>query len=828
MTSASISPAEASIAGLLHDIGKLAQRAHPNEEALRRAYAEAGRDLAGTEAAILPLKARGQYSHRHALWTDFAFLHSERARHRWPDGLDPERIKAVAVRHHNPRPDDSGDWIIAEADRLASGLERKERDEAEEARLSAEEKATGFREVELVALLPRIELGTNKGKTVCFRHPAEELSADTIMPARPAPADQPRRFGMLWDAWVRGFDAIARHALSAERFELAVLGLSERLLWAVPSSTVDQPDISLHDHARAVGAIAAALAAWHEAAGAWTVQSVKDRDTPKFRLVIVDLSGIQAALLRLASQKAASRVLRGRSFLIAETVSAAVVDLRRRLGLPASSVLLDAAGKAELLAPALPDLDARLEEARAALDSWMVRHWQGDLALVLAAGPAFPARAFMQRGAGLAEARAALARALDDAKHRPFSAWRGGQGLVGTGVIDAPFGADGACVTCGVRPAVTVSDLDGEKRCIVCDDSQALGQRLTHAHGYALVSEAESGASLPGGLCLLARDERGESAVRSVAFEAPDAEIGSAVPRPRAHVPVIGDPSSPRYRDIEETAERGELMTFAHIAAESLEEDGKRGFRGRALLGILKADVDRLGQVFRKGLGDDRSPARIATLSRMLDQYFSRRLPWLLEREFPAIYTVYAGGDDLLLVAPWRFAAPLALRLRDDFSAFTGGNTDLTLSAGIAFVHPKHPLALAVEEAEEALQTAKRSGRDRIGLFGRTLAWPRLRATLDLAEALTLAQRRENGLPSSLLHRMRRFAADRARAEAGEAGRAGWNAKWRYHEARYLHRADSANREADRLLLASCLPPPGQQAEADAELAITIALWRNR
>jgi len=828
VTSASISPAEASIAGLLHDIGKLAQRAHPNEEALRRAYAEAGRDLAGTEAAILPLKARGQYSHRHALWTDFAFLHSERARHRWPDGLDPERIKAVAVRHHNPRPDDSGDWIIAEADRLASGLERKERDEAEEARLSAEEKATGFREVELVALLPRIELGTNKGKTVCFRHPAEELSADTIMPARPAPADQPRRFGMLWDAWVRGFDAIARHALSAERFELAVLGLSERLLWAVPSSTVDQPDISLHDHARAVGAIAAALAAWHEAAGAWTVQSVKDRDTPKFRLVIVDLSGIQAALLRLASQKAASRVLRGRSFLIAETVSAAVVDLRRRLGLPASSVLLDAAGKAELLAPALPDLDARLEEARAALDSWMVRHWQGDLALVLAAGPAFPARAFMQRGAGLAEARAALARALDDAKHRPFSAWRGGQGLVGTGVIDAPFGADGACVTCGVRPAVTVSDLDGEKRCIVCDDSQALGQRLTHARGYALVSEAESGASLPGGLCLLARDERGESAVRSVAFEAPDAEIGSAVPRPRAHVPVIGDPSSPRYRDIEETAERGELMTFAHIAAESLEEDGKRGFRGRALLGILKADVDRLGQVFLKGLGDDRSPARIATLSRMLDQYFSRRLPWLLKREFPATYTVYAGGDDLLLVAPWRFAAPLALRLREDFSAFAGGNPDLTLSSGIAFVHPKHPLALAVEEAEAALQCAKQSGRDRLGLFGRTLAWPRLRATLDLAEALTLAQRRENGLPSSLLHRMRGFAADRARAEAGEARRAGWNAKWRYHEARYLDRIDASNRDADRALLARCLPAPGQPAEADAEIAITLALWRNR
>ncbi|MFN3450367.1 MAG: hypothetical protein ACK44F_16855, partial [Roseococcus sp.] len=164
-----ITPMEAALAGLLHDIGKLAQRAHPDEAALARAYAEAGRNLAGTESAILPLRD-GRYTHRHALWSDFAILAAERAGLRWPAGLDGARLAAVAVRHHAPRPEDASDWILAEADRLASGLERKEQDEAEELRLS-------FREREQRALLPAIAIGRGAPPGAMW-HAAEEASPE--------------------------------------------------------------------------------------------------------------------------------------------------------------------------------------------------------------------------------------------------------------------------------------------------------------------------------------------------------------------------------------------------------------------------------------------------------------------------------------------------------------------------------------------------------------------------------------------------------------------------------------------------------------------------
>ena len=840
-----LTPMEAALAGLLHDIGKLAQRAHPNEEALQRLYAEAGRDLGGTESAILPLREHGRYSHRHALWSDFFFVWTEQQRLRWPAGVDGNRVKAVAGRHHNPRHNDPGDWIIAEADRLASGLERKPQDEKTEA--EARQQPKGFREVELSALMPGIDIAVGEVPRATLRHPAELLSAEAIVPNAPAPADQPRRLGALWDEWCKAYQGIAQHGLSPVRFEQALLSLSERLLWAVPSSTVDQPDVSLHDHARAVAGIAAALSAWHRAADSWDEKAVCDRATPKFRLVVLDLSGIQYALLRLGGQKGAARILRARSFLMAETVSAALLGLLERLDLPASCVLLNAGGKAELLAPALPDLEARLEAFRAELDAWMVRHWQGDLALIVAAGPPFAAKAFANRGEGLPAVRARLAAALEDAKHRPLSGWSGAEGQVGTGIIAAPFDpADGACASCGVRPAVVTSAADDAKRCQVCNAAYRLGQALPTMDGYALTdASAEADASaidaLPPPWRLLPWPERGGRAQLSAVLERAGAEIGSAVPRPRPHVPRLtaGELADRRYGDISETADEGDLKSFAHIAVDALEPraDGE-GLQGRALLAVLKADVDRLGLIFSAGLGKDRSPARIAALSRMMDAYFARRLPWLLRSraDFASTYTIYAGGDDLLLVLPRRFGLPLALTLREDFERFAGANRNLSLSAGLAFVHPHHPIARAVAEAEEALGTAKAEGRDRVGLLGRALRWEQAQAVQALADALTGALR-EGAIPPTFLYRVLMLVRERAQAEKeGSLQSAGWAPRWAYARARFAERQrDATKRDCALVLLDRLLPCVGTDRPvedavdaATAEPAMTFALWRVR
>jgi len=68
---------------------------------------------------------------------------------------------------------------------------------------------------------------------------------------------------------------------------------------------------------------------------------------------------------------------------------------------------------------------------------------------------------------------------------------------------------------------------------------------------------------------------------------------------------------------------------------------------------------------------------------------------------------VYSGGDDLLVTAPWNQAIELAVAVREQFSAFTACNQDITLSAGITIVKPRQPLARTMIKAEEALELSK-------------------------------------------------------------------------------------------------------------------------
>ena len=68
----------------------------------------------------------------------------------------------------------------------------------------------------------------------------------------------------------------------------------------------------------------------------------------------------------------------------------------------------------------------------------------------------------------------------------------------------------------------------------------------------------------------------------------------------------------------------------------------------------------------------------------MLDLFFTGYLQSDCAGNYPQTYTVYAGGDDLLLIGPWRQMIVLATDLREQFRRYVGGNSNITLSAGLA------------------------------------------------------------------------------------------------------------------------------------------------
>ncbi|MEW6730266.1 MAG: type III-A CRISPR-associated protein Cas10/Csm1 [Acidobacteriota bacterium] len=166
--------------------------------------------------------------------------------------------------------------------------------------------------------------------------------------------------------------------------------------------------------------------------------------------------------------------------------------------------------------------------------------------------------------------------------------------------------------------------------------------------------------------------------------------------------------------------------------------------RGDQLLGVLKMDGDKFGSHI-KGLFQGTSGLNNLTkFSYETDEFFAGTLTNLMKKE-PwnlMIYTIFSGGDDLLLVGPWDvifdFAGVVQQKFYEQFN-----NRGLTLSGGMAFIKPKHPVRFAAKQAEELLEKAKnrpapnaQEGRNQLAAFGQIWKWWEHKIILNCAHRL--------------------------------------------------------------------------------------------
>ncbi|MBK6329265.1 MAG: hypothetical protein IPF62_01630 [Bacteroidetes bacterium] len=127
-------------------------------------------------------------------------------------------------------------------------------------------------------------------------------------------------------------------------------------------------------------------------------------------------------------------------------------------------------------------------------------------------------------------------------------------------------------------------------------------------------------------------------------------------------------------------------------------------------LGVLRMDIDNLGQLFMHGFDAKGSSfSKLATLSALLDQFFSGYLNTIKRKEpyRQHINIVYSGGDDLFAVGRWDTIIDFAIEIRNEFRRFVCGREDISISGSIAIVGAKFPIAKAAEEAAIAETDAK-------------------------------------------------------------------------------------------------------------------------
>lgn len=768
------------LAAYLHDLGKFAERAgifakHPHLDAHLQTYCPFH-------------QPGGWFSHRHAAYTALAYdalepwlpdalrEDSSPFAGRMMAGLDriqppTDSLINAAAAHH--KPETFLQWVVATADRVASGFEREEferynaaKDERQGLNHYTSRQLTLFEQI-------RVDGSAPPESALQWRYPLLPLAPASVFPALAKNCESRKEssareeYAVLWQRFIEAVAKIpASHRknlpLWLDHFDSLWLTFTH----AIPAATAFgvKPEVSLYDHSRAAASLATALWRWHEANGQCDAEAARrlklreDFATPKFLLIQGDFFGIQDFVFASGgdTRRQAAKLLRGRSFQVSLFTETAALRILDALGLPPTSQIINAAGKFLVVAPNTPEVTEVLEAVRREFDAWFLDHTFGQAGIGLAWTVA-SCNDFLRKGEteGFSRLMTQLIDELAVAKNRRFDLCTSGA-KVFTGAA-FPFGP---CEWNGRLPADRARDQETPASCALSRDQVAIGEALVRFDGLLVVDEdVQIPLFTSSRLQLLECRLFGYRLAFTVSEEASgrfgalatsgelrrcwdfslpgnddlqgDRLLWSGYSRRfiSGYVPRVGSEDiavQSRYLFLDGDRFPGvnELKTLDMLACEDrMAVNGVESWKGVAALGVLKGDVDNLGELFRIGLKQP-SFAKYASLSRQVNAFFAIWLPWLLAREFPGVYTVFAGGDDFFLIGPWRTVQKLADRMQREFARYVAGNADIHFSAGIATQKAGAPIHIVAELADAALVAAKsHEGKNAVTCFGETVAW---------------------------------------------------------------------------------------------------------
>ncbi|MDG4550442.1 MAG: type III-A CRISPR-associated protein Cas10/Csm1 [Candidatus Contendobacter sp.] len=770
------------LAGLLHDLGKLAERAGLTVDS---STLEKNVHQYSPYHQTHP-QDRGWFSHKHAAYTALAFdriefwlpqVRGETETVPFGTSIDDSLINAAA-RHH--RPETWLQWVIATADRVASGFERSEFE-----KYNAAPDETSFRKnhytARLLTLFEQIRLDDSEEPMVFQQR--YRLKPMTPAALFPVPAtdyehddkDRARQeYARLWE----GFEQALAEIPASHREALPLWLDHFETLWACYASTIPsatafnvKPDVSLYDHSKAVAALAVALWRYHHDQGhdPKTVRrALADRadwNEQKFLLIQGDCFGIQDFIFATGgeTQKRAAKLLRGRSFYVSLLSECAALRVLEALDLPGTSQIINAAGKFLIVAPNTPETIDRLAKTQQELDAWFLTHSWGQSGIGLAWEPAY-CNDFLKGSSGrrpFADLIKRLFQRLEEIKLRRFDLC-GAQppAPLFAGYLEQ-FSAHGQCQVDGRSPA-TRQIADGVWVSALAADQMAIGQSLTHRDRLLITRASLSGKALKSLATPIFGYHIGFTAeAAETGWFGPEARDGNlrrcwdismpeALEQPlwngcarraiNGYIPRFESENaweSDKYKGLRDEADfdpqPGEPKTLNHLACEDRWSNERQRWVGVEALMTLKGDVDNLGAIFQRGLSEP-TFARMAALSRQLNAFFAVYLPALCQSqsEFRNTYTVFAGGDDFFLIGPWHSQIQLAARMRREFARYVAGNPGITFSAGLTMTKPGLPIRALGELAEDALEHAKDHETDplltpalknAVCCFGQTVGW---------------------------------------------------------------------------------------------------------
>lgn len=839
------------LAAFLHDLGKFAERARISND---QEVIEANKHLYCPRQKKFTDDKNVRFTHVHAAYTGLAmdviedYLPDLTGTDFAPFGswktkdADDSFINAAAMHH---KPTTFLQWIIATADRVASGFDREEFEvynQGEDITRTGKNHYTARQ----ITLFEQINKENLEKRQFDYRYPLKSLSPDSIFPVEAEEYEHndkdkaQQEYLELWQGFTQALKKIPQShrgnwSLWLDHFETA-WGVYTQ---AIPSATAFnvRPDVSLYDHSRVTAALATALWRFHHEKNQTDDNARKQLSDQteswrekKFLLVQGDFFGIQDFIFASGGEtsKRAAKLLRGRSFYVSLLTECAALKILDVLDLPSTSQVINAAGKFMIVAPNTDQTKAKLQQVQNELDQWFLAHSFGQAGVGLAWTEAC-CNNFRRKTGNQANEKSPYRQLIDRLfaqmeikKCQRFDLCNN-ERIVFDGFLDE-F-EYGECKIDGRSPAKVQKD--GEWISNLANDQIDIGSWLVKSNkqrilitrkplredkklstlsltifGYALSftddesAKGEFGAEVRNGNLLRVWDFSLPKSADQALWN------GYARRNINAYVPIASatdllEEQWDKYIGIEEKLEIDAAKTLNHLACKDRRPhpDKEDRWIGISALSTLKGDVDNLGSIFESGLGDDASFSKTAALSRQINNFFTVYLPWLCHHEYPDTYTVFAGGDDFFLIGPWLSQIKLSKQMWQAFQKYVANNEHVHFSAGISTTKPGLPINQIGDLAEQALEQAKayisddnyKIPKNAVTCFGQTMSWDEFQELLTQRLPRLQSLVEENALSTGYVYGLLHLI-DMAERVGEKPENALWHSYFAYRTARMLER----------------------------------------
>ncbi|BCB96604.1 type III-A CRISPR-associated protein Cas10/Csm1 [Dissulfurispira thermophila] len=516
-----------------------------------------------------------------------------------------------------------------------------------------------------------------------------------------------------------------------------LLMLFEKHLSNVPSITREvmrgreeqlqkHPDISLFNHSKLTAAIAGSMYHFYRETypDKWNNELLKDEilkpspDQKPYLLIGGDISGVQRFIYTISS-KGALRSLKGRSFYLELLSEHVVSELIEALQLTRCNIIFLGGGHFYILSYNTKSALEAIDKVRKKINDFLFDEFKGSFQLHIDYVP------FSKEGLKNAvPVWQGLSRKLEALKKKKWE-----DRLFDVLKVECQH-RDCDTTYCAVcfREDLPLKDLkmvdDIIKLCEPCYNQYALGTELikvsksNHPVIYKLPDKPEGDSIKIGDWYYQIKygwDKDLHKEAKAVY------RINDLNAKHYSHDNTIYIPTGIyQHEDLKELSDAFNVYGMNRIA-------------------VLRMDVDNLGKIFAEAVPEeDRTFSRMASISKGLNQFFKYHLNDIVEGKDIDSYdivgrdmkqtgrrlsVVYSGGDDLFIIGHWLDVLEASYDIKRYFEKYTG-NSFITISGGIAINHENYPVYQFARDAQESEERAKSGGKNAIGIFtDESLKW---------------------------------------------------------------------------------------------------------